>query len=422
MQSILSFGAHAFPDVPSRNCPKSQCSSWRFAPVPPVRTGRGYGVDTGPLPAAGAAWSGAAQDAVTGGGRRAWKADCTQRPYTRLRGSAGAGWSGAARDDVAGGCGGGADSDCAQRPYTRLRRSAGAGWSGAARDDVAGGGGGVADSDCAQRPYTRLRGSAGAGWSGALRYGVARGCGGARIRTTRNDPIRGCVGRPGGLVGCRARRRGWRLWRGADSDCAQRPYTRLHGSAGAGWSGAAWDSAAGGCGGARNANCAQRPYTRLCGPAGRDGRGPRGTARQAVGRSAKCELRATTLYGVCGWAASQLGGRPGRRGFRLWRATECEPPATTLYAAVQVGRVGLVGPAPESGAGGCGQAPNAGFVQRPYSGASASRRWTERTRPRSAGKRRWIPAFDSALPRWRWVAHVRKIAPRKDATQRGAVA
>ena len=115
------------------------------------------------------------------------------------------------------------------------------------------------------------------------------------------------VGR-GGLVGCRARRRGWRLWRGADSDCAQRPYTRLHGSAGAGWSGAAWDSAAGGCGGARNANCAQRPYTRLCGPAGRDGRGPRGTARQAVGRSAKCGLRATTLYGVCGWAASQLGG------------------------------------------------------------------------------------------------------------------
>ena len=350
MQSILSFGAHAFPDVPSRNCPKSQCSSWRFAPVPPVRTGRGYGVDTGPLPAAGAAWSGAAQDAVTGGGRQAWKADCTQRPYTRLRGSAGAGWSGAARDDVAGGGGGVADSDCAQRPYTRLRGSAGAGWSGAARDDVAGGCGGARIRTARNDPIRGCMGRPGRdgrGPRGTARQAVAAGRG---MRTARNDPIRGCAGRRAAMVGGRVGRRG-------------RPW-----------------------GGARNANCAQRPYTGYAaGPRHNWGGVPEGVA-----------------FGF---------GEP--------RNANLEP---TLYTGVRVNWPAILGPAPESGAGGCGQAPNAGFVQRPYSGASASRRWTERTRARSAGKRRWIPVFDSALPRWRWVALVRKIAPRKDATQRGAVA
>ena len=295
MQSILSFGAHAFPDVPSRNCPKSQCSSWRFAPVPPVRTGRGYGVDTGPLPAAGAAWSGAAQDAVTGGGRRAWKADCTQRPYTRLRGSAGAGWSGAARDDVAGGCGGGADSDCAQRPYTRLR------------------------------------GSAGAGWSGALRYGVARGCGGARIRTTRNDPIRGCVGRPG-----RAGR-------------VPRETTWLAVVAGRGF-------------GLRATTLYAAAWVGRGGMVG----GRVGQRGRRLRRGAECELRATTLYaavraGGPRWSGTAWDGAAGRGAEREMR-TACNDPIWGM----RLGRVAIGGGVPEGVAFGFGEPRNANLQQRPY--------------------------------------------------------
>ena len=311
MQSILSFGAHAFPDVPSRNCPKSQCSSWRFAPVPPVRTGRGYGVDTGPLPAAGAAWSGAAQDAVTGGGRRAWKADCTQRPYTRLRGSAGAGWSGAARDDVAGGCGGGADSDCAQRPYTRLRRSAGAGWSGAARDDVAGGCGGARIRTARNDPIRGCMGRPGRdgrGPRGTARQAVAAGRG---MRTARNDPIRGCAGRRAAMVGGRVGRRG-RPWGGArNADCVQRPYMGYAAGPRRNWGGAsrkAWLSALA----SHGMRTSSRPYTRVCGSTGPRYWGPLRRAGPAVVARRRMQVsRNDPIHGHPRRAGGQNGLVPG---------------------------------------------------------------------------------------------------------------
>ena len=133
---------------------------------------------------------------------------------------------------------------------------------------------------CAQRPYTRLCGSAGLGWSdaagrtsialrrdgGAGRLVAVHGKAATMPHNLRNDAQVSFV-------------TGWRLGRLLSScRCAQRPYTRLCGSAGRGWSGAARGGMAGGRR-ARKAGSAQRPYTRLCGSAGR---GWSGSARDGM--------------------------------------------------------------------------------------------------------------------------------------------
>ena len=60
---------------------------------------------------------------------------------------------------------------------------------------AAGGRGGSRNAVYAQRPYTRLRGPVAP--AGACADSVAGGRDGARRAESRNDPIRGCLGRPG---------------------------------------------------------------------------------------------------------------------------------------------------------------------------------------------------------------------------------
>ena len=76
------------------------------------------------------------------------------------------------------------NADFAQRPYRRVCGSAGTEWSGAARDSVAGADGWAWKADFWQRSCTLVCGSVGPGWSGSSRD------------SPRNDPIRGCAGRP----------------------------------------------------------------------------------------------------------------------------------------------------------------------------------------------------------------------------------
>ncbi len=176
------------------------------------------------------------------------------------------------------------------------------------------------DAGCAQRPYTRLRGRPGragrvpreAAWLAVV---AGRGCG---LRATTLYAA-AWVGR-GGLVGRRARRRGWRSWQGVDAGYAQRPYTRLRGSAGAGWLGGrragrrGWQFWRG-----AGSDCAQRPYTRLRGSAGAgwsgaawdgadggSGRGADGdyAQRSRVGKRWRLSeklCRATMPYNVARW-------------------------------------------------------------------------------------------------------------------------
>ena len=325
---------------------------------------------------AGVARGGPAGD--RGAGRNA---DGAQRPYMRLYGSAGT--AGAARDGAAGDRDGGRNADGAQRPYMRLRGSAG--MAGAARDGAAGDRDGR-NADGAQRPYMRLRGSAGT--AGATRDGAAGdrdgqtpmvrndpicGCVGrpgprgtvrpaivtGETPMARNDPICGCVGRPGrpgprgterpaivtgetpmvrndpvcGCVGRPGRPGPRGTVRPAIVTAAETPMVRNDpicgrvGGPGRVGRGAARDGAAGDRGRWRNADGAQRPYMRPCGRAG-------------PGRS---------------------GSRARRCGRRSWPLAKRGWCATTLYAAAWIGRAARGG-----AAGDRGGVPNMDTEQRPY--------------------------------------------------------
>ena len=86
--------------------------------------------------------------------------------------------------------------------------------------------------------YAAVRGG-GAGMAWVRANGAVGGGGRARSGRVRNDPIRGCAGRRSrDGVGPRERcSRRW--WPSTEWEGAQRPYTRLRGSAGWGWHGVA---------------------------------------------------------------------------------------------------------------------------------------------------------------------------------------
>ena len=194
-------------------------------------------------------------------------------------------------------------------------------------------------SGFAQRPYTRLCRSAGPAWSGRRGSGwpavvVYRG-----MWFSRNDPIRGWVGRQGQQGRAGTGQRGRCSWRGATSGFAQRPYTRLCGPAAPAGSGPVCDSVAGGGGGSRNADFAQRPYTRLGGSAAPAGSGPaRDGAAGGRGGSRNADFAQRPYTRLCGSAGS--GPARSRRGRWSWRVAECGLRATTLYAAAWAGWAG----------------------------------------------------------------------------------
>ena len=152
------------------------------------------------------------------------------------------------------------------------------------------------------------------------------------IWISRNDPIRGCVGRPTGMCWVTADSMAGGGARVPNAHSAQRPYTRLCGSAEAGWLGFVRDGVAGGCGGARNSQCAQRPYTRPCWSVGAGwlGFAPDGVAGGCGGaRNSDWTQRPYTgMRGAAGpgWSGSVRSGalanvarrRPGRRGCYRW--------------------------------------------------------------------------------------------------------
>ena len=181
---------------------------------------------------------------------------------------------------------------------------------------------------------------------------------------TRNQAARG---RPepaaGGCGGAR------------DANFAQRPHATVCGPAGPGGSGSARDGVAGGCGGARNADFAQRPHATVCGSAGPGGSG---SARDGVAggswRGAECGFRATTpCNSMRVGRAGRVRVRTGRRGWRLWRGAECGFRATTPAFAGAGSHATVCGSAGPGGsgsardgvAGGRGGARNADFAQRP---------------------------------------------------------
>jgi len=267
---------------------------------------------------------------------RAAHPDIAQRPNTRLRGSARPGWSAAAWRGVAAGYVGARNADAAQRPYTRLSGSAGPGWPGSGRwrrgwrrSPCAGSHEGCNDalqreegcsgvvwdglalgSKASPVPLraTTLYGAVWAGRAGKVRVGAGRHrgrrlrCAGSRERSNealqreegceglvwdglvlgddslaraaaRNDPLRGCVGRPA-REGQGRRRIGCVV--PVHVNAATRPYNVRKGakaSFGTGW-----------CLGRlpRPYRCAQRPYTWLCGSAGPGSWGWRRTAWRAA--------------------------------------------------------------------------------------------------------------------------------------------
>ena len=112
------------------------------------------------------------------------------------------------------------NADFAQRPYRRVCGSAGSEWSGAARDSVAGADGWAWKADFGQRPCTLVCGSVGPGWSGSSRDSV-----GLRWWPSAEWGFRATTLYAGVRVG-RAEM-AWVLAR----QSAQRPYTRVCGSA-----------------------------------------------------------------------------------------------------------------------------------------------------------------------------------------------
>ncbi len=137
---------------------------------------------------------------------------------------------------------------------------------------------------------------------------------------TRNQAARG---RPepaaGGCGGAR------------DANFAQRPHATVCGPAGPGGSGSARDGVAGGRGGARNADFAQQPHATVCGSAGPGGSG---SARDGV-----------------------AGGRGGAR-----NADFAQQPHATVCGSAGPGGSGS---ARDGVAGGRGGARNADFAQQP---------------------------------------------------------
>ena len=131
-------------------------------------------------------------------------------------------------------------------------------------------------------------------------------------------------------------RHGRRWWPGTECGCAQRPYTRVCGTAEPGRRGSArtagrrwWP--------ARNAEGVQRPYTRYAGRASRegvvprerhgcpspDGVGPRGRHGRRWRSSAKCGGAQRPYTRHADRTSREGAGPSGGRGRRWWPSAEC---------------------------------------------------------------------------------------------------